>query len=218
MLTSLIVIALGAWTGVQAPPASATELAGALQAQYAKVRDFSADFVHSYRGGVLRTEAVERGTVLVKKPGKMRWEYTSPERKLFVSDGVRFYAYIPEDRQVTVSAVPAGSDASTAALFLAGRGDMNRDFVASFETSLDVPEGTVALRLTPRRPEAEYEWLVLVVDRKGLQIRQMITGDAQGGRSAFAFSNLRENTNPADQAFSFTIPRGVDVITTDRIR
>jgi outer membrane lipoprotein carrier protein len=216
--TSLAVIALLLWAGSQAPPDPPAKLAGDLQKRYATIRDFSADFVHSYRGGVLRTEAVERGKVVIKKPGKMRWEYTAPERKLFVSDGTRLYAYVPEDRQVTISEVPRDDRASTSALFLAGRGDLTRDFDASIDASVDTPANTVALRLTPRQPEAEYDWLVLVLDRASLQIRQLITADAQGGRSTFAFSNLRENTNPADQTFAFTVPRGVDVITADRIR
>ncbi len=62
-------------------------MAKALQARYQGIRDFSADFVQTYRGGVLRTQTSERGTVLIKKPGRMRWTYTSPERKEFVSDG-----------------------------------------------------------------------------------------------------------------------------------
>ena len=211
-------VALALLGGAQAPPEPAESLARAVQQRYATVRDFSADFVHSYRGGVLRTEAVERGTVIVKKPGRMRWEYTSPERKLFVSDGSRLYAYVPEDRQVTVSNMPDEDHASTAILFLAGRGDLTRDFIPSIEAAMDTPRGTVALKLTPRQPEIEYEWLVLVVDRASLQTRQLITADAQGGRSTFVFTNLRENIDPADRTFAFIIPRGVDVITTDRIR
>ena len=59
-------------------------LAKALQQRYQGVRDFSADIVHTYRGGVLRTQTTERGRVLVKKPGLMRWTYTAPEQKEFV--------------------------------------------------------------------------------------------------------------------------------------
>src|SRR5437868_5992643 len=66
----------------QAPDA----LARALQQRYQGVRDFSADFTHTYRGGVLRTQASEHGTVVIKKPSRMRWVYTGPERKEFVSD------------------------------------------------------------------------------------------------------------------------------------
>ncbi len=71
------------------PPAE--DLARALQQRYDGIRDFSADFVHTYQGGVLRRKATEKGKVLIKKPGKMRWTYEAPEDKLFVSDGVKMY-------------------------------------------------------------------------------------------------------------------------------
>ena len=95
------------------------------------MRDFSADFEHVYEGGVLKKKVTERGTVLVKKPGMMRWTYTSPEKKEFVSDGRKLYSYVPEDRQVVVSAVPPADEASSPALFLAGKGDILRDFTPS---------------------------------------------------------------------------------------
>src|SRR5437762_2671578 len=69
------------------------EFAQALQQKYDRIKDFSADFVHKYRGGVLKKELTEQGRLLVKKPGKMRWEYKTPEEKLFVSDGTKLYSY-----------------------------------------------------------------------------------------------------------------------------
>jgi outer membrane lipoprotein carrier protein len=124
-------------------------LARSLQTRYQGIRDFTADFVQTYRGGVLRTETRERGSVSIKKPGRMRWVYSSPERKEFVSDGLKMYSYIPEDRQVLVSSVPAADEASTSVLFLAGKGDLVKDFTPSIVDS-SIP-GTVALKLT-RRP------------------------------------------------------------------
>ena len=73
----------------------------------------------------------ESGRVMVKKPGKMRWDYTAPEEKLFVSDGSRIYFYIPQDKQVIVSDVPTDDQATTPALFLAGKGNLTRDFTPS---------------------------------------------------------------------------------------
>ena len=69
---------------------------------------FSASFVHTYRGGALRTQTRETGTVEVKKPGMMRFVYTAPERKEFISDGRKIYSYVPEDRQVEGSVLPLG--------------------------------------------------------------------------------------------------------------
>src|SRR5437660_5838279 len=114
-----------------APDRTAPELAQALQKKYDTIKDFSADFVHAYEGGVLRKQITERGRLLVKKPGKMRWDYTSPEEKVFVSDGAKMYSYIPQDKQVIVATVPAEDEASTPTLFLAGKGNLTRDFTPS---------------------------------------------------------------------------------------
>jgi outer membrane lipoprotein carrier protein len=196
------------------PDQSAMELARSLQQKYDGVRDFSADFSHVYRGGLLRKQLTERGRLLIKKPGKMRWEYTEPEEKLFVSDGTKLYSYIPQDRQVIVTSVPSDDAAPMPTLFLAGKGNLLRDFGVSFdEKATDVPPGARALKLVPKTAQPDYDWLVLLVDQSTLLLRGLVTTDAQGGTSRFSFSNLKENVGLADKAFTFRIPRGVDVVT-----
>jgi outer membrane lipoprotein carrier protein len=203
--------------GARQPPAPGTpaEFARRLQQHYSAVSDFSADFTQTYQGGALRKRTTEHGSVIVKKPGRMRWTYRSPEEKVFVSDGTKLYAYVPADRQVTVSDMPSGDEAGTPVLFLAGRGDLVRDFTAAWAEVPSAPAGSVALALTPRRREADYETLTLVVDRASLVLRMLVAVDGQGGRSTFMFSNLKENVGAPDKAFRFSIPRGVDVITRD---
>ena len=186
-------------------------IARALQARYQGIRDFSADFVQTYRGGVLRTQTSERGTVAIKKPGRMRWLYTSPERKEFVSDGQKIYSYLIQDRQVIVAPLPPDDQATTPALFLTGKGDISRDFAAAYADT--PPPGVTALKLTPRRSESEYEYLVVTIDPGTLQIRALTTRDRQGGDSTLTFTNLKENTGISDKEFVFRVPRGVDVIT-----
>jgi len=201
---------LEAQNAVPAAP-SADALARALQQRYQTIKDFSADFVHTYKGGVLRTQTSERGTVKIKKPGKMRWVYTAPERKEFVSDGVKIYSHLPQDRQVMVSDVPPDSDASTPAMFLSGKGDIARDFTASIVQS-PVPDA-IGLKLTPKRPEAQYDYFIVATSQPGLQIRALATHDRQGGDSVIAFMNLKENQGIPDKEFAFRIPKGADVIT-----
>ena len=210
LLASLVVLLSLSVLGSAQTGRTPDQLARALQERYQSVRDFTADFVQTYRGGVLRTETRERGTVAVKKPGRMRWIYTSPERKEFVSDGMKMYAYIPEDKQVTVSNVPTDSEAPTPVLFLAGKGDLVKDFTATRAES-PVPR-SVAIKLTPRRTEPEYEYLIVAVDPASLQIRALTTRDRQGGESTLRFENLKENQGISDNDFAFRIPRGVDVI------
>ena len=175
-------VALGVLAvGQGAAPPPVDQLVTALQARYDTVRDFSADFEHRYSGGVLRTTAVEHGTVYVKKPGKWRFDYATPEEKLYVSDGETLHAYFPADRQVIVSEVPPDTGASTPALFLAGQGNLARDFTATYPETTDAPPDSWLVRLTPTRGDTDYEWLTLALDPATLEIRQMVAFDFQGG-------------------------------------
>jgi outer membrane lipoprotein carrier protein len=210
----LSIVALPALAGAQAGgggAASAEAIARALQTRYQGIRDFSADFVQTYRGGVLKTRTSQRGTVVVKKPGKMRWTYSGPERNELVSDGRRIYWYVPEDRMVSVSDVAPEDQASTPLLFLSGKGDIARDFTPSFVEST-IP-GMLALKLVPRRPEPEYEYLIVTLDPSSLQIQALTTRDRQGGESTHVFSNMKENRGISDKTFVFTPPRGVTIVT-----
>jgi outer membrane lipoprotein carrier protein len=167
-----------------------------------------------YEGGVLPKKITERGRLLVKKPGKMRWDYTAPEPKQFVSDGLKMYSYIPQDKQVIVVSVPPEDEATTPTLFLAGKGSLIRDFTPSLvEPPAGAPAGSRALKLVPKARQRDYDWLTLVLDPATLSIRGLVTVDGQGGTSSFSFANMKENISLSDKEFAFKIPRGVDVVT-----
>ena len=187
-------------------------LAARIQARYATIKDFQGDFVQSYEGGVLRTKTSESGTLAVKQPGLFRFVYAKPERKEFVSDGTQIYTYLVADKQVIVSPAPGPGEATTPALFLAGRANIARDFTPAATTLSSAPPGLIALKLEPRKPDPDYQWFALGVDPATLQIRHLVAMDRQGGRSAFTFSNLKENQGISDNTFRFRIPRGVDVV------
>src|SRR6185295_12533391 len=213
MRLSAVLIALMLVAAPRAADQSASELAAALQKKIEGIRDFTTDFTHVYEGGVLRKQITERGKLLVKKPGKMPWDYTTPEQKQFVSDGLKMYSYIPQDKQVIVASVPKEDEASTPTLFLAGKGSLTRDFTAAIvDPPPSMAAGTRALKLVPKARQRDYDWLTLIVDAATLDIRGLQTTDAQGGKSSFSFTNLKENVGVADKEFAFKIPRGVDVV------
>jgi outer membrane lipoprotein carrier protein len=209
LLPACLLLAIAAAPQGQTRPPAA-ETARQLQQKYDRVKDFTADFTHTYEGSVLKKKSTERGTVQIKKPGKMRWEYTAPEKKTFVADGRMIYSYVPADKQVIRSDMPSEDDATTAVLFLAGKGNITRDFTVSYADP--AAEGTVALRLDPKQKQRDYDWLIVAADRDSLQIRGLTAADQQGGKSTFQFSNYRENTNIPDSVFVFKIPKGTDVI------
>ena len=198
----------GAGAGQTAPAPSAQEIADRLQTKYDTIRDFAADFVHRYEGGTLRRTREERGTVLVKKPGRMRWAYKQPEEKLFVSDGKTYYQYVPADRQVIVA--PAPDESQPAMTFLAGKGRLTRDFAVTFAQS-QAPDSWT-LHLAPKTPQADYDWLEISATRDGLELRTLVVAEKLGSRSTFTFSNFKPNPGLADKEFEFRIPKNVEVI------
>jgi outer membrane lipoprotein carrier protein len=200
---------VGTTAGTQVP--AAAELAMSLQKRYATIRDFKADFTHEVKGAVLRTvTTVERGDLKVKKPGRLWMTYTAPQKKAFVADGSFIYTYNASDRAGTQGPMPAAGDTSVAILFLAGRGDLVKDFTASMPATH--PAGEWHLVLTPLKRQPDFATLTLAVDRASLAIRGMTTVDAQGGTFILRFTNLQENIGLKDTDFRFTFPRGTHVI------
>ena len=189
-------------------------LAAKVQQRYNGIKDIQADFVQSYEGGVLRTRTTEQGTMSIKRPGRIRFTYTKPEKKEFVSDGARLYTHLVADKQVIVSPAPGPDQGDIPAMFLAGQSDLARDYTPTFTALPGAAPGLLTLKLVPRKPSSDYESIGIGVDARTLQIQFLTAVDTQGGRSSFAFTNLKENRGLADKDFEFRIPRGVDVVTS----
>lgn len=197
------------WAGPQATPAPAAA-ADLIQRHYDSVGSFTADFVHTFRGGLLPQVTTERGTVKIRKPGRMRWTYDAPNQKEFVADGRLLYSYVKADRTCYVNDIPTDDRASTAALFLAGKGNLVRDFRAAAASAVSPNE--LRIVLTPTSPQAEFTQLTIGVDPRTYVLMSMETVDGDGGVSTFRFTNLKENVSLPDRDFVFTPPKGVDVI------
>jgi outer membrane lipoprotein carrier protein len=205
-------IALAMVAGAAAQTNDPVALAAKIQQRYNGIKDIQADFVQSYEGGVLRTRSTERGTVAIKRPGRMRFTYTKPEKKEFVSDGTRLYTHLVADKQVIVSPAPGPDQGDIPAMFLAGQSDLARDYTPAFTALPGAASGLTTLKLVPRKKSEDYESIGIGVDPETLQILFLTAVDTQGGRSSFTFTNLKENRGLADKDFEFRIPRGVEVV------
>lgn len=189
-----------------AEESAAESLVRRLEAHEARVADLTARFVQTYRSGVLGREVVERGVLSIKRPGRMLWEYKDPEKKTFVADGKSYYFYVPADRQVVVR--DQDRERSIPSLLLSGQGDI----LSQFEVGLEgTPSGRPRLRLTPRKPEPEFERVFVDLDAAD-RVRGIQVEDAQGDRSRFEFDDIRENVDLPDRLFRFQVPPGVEVI------
>ncbi len=205
VLLFLTMSAMSLGLAAQTVQPTAADLAKRMQARYQTVQDFTADFTQTYQGVLLREKRTESGTLIIKKPSKVRFEYTRPEKKTFVSNGVVFRSYFPKDRMGTEDPLPKENEQSTALLFLAGRGDLVRDFQATMPATQ--PAGEWHLVLTPRTTQADFQTLTLILDRATLALRGFTTVDDQG-TSTIRLSDLKENTGVKDSAFAFDFPKG----------
>lgn len=190
----------------QAPDA-AEALARRIDKRHQSLGDLTARFVQTYRSGLMQRQVVESGIVSIKRPGRMRWEYRQPEKKLFVADGQTFYFYVPADRQVIVT--KPGGERGIPALLLAGRGSILTEFTVALEKA---PPGVQRLRLTPRKPDPEVETVYLEVDGSD-RVHAIEVLDPQGNQSRFLFEDIKENVGLRDGLFRFRIPPGVEVVT-----
>lgn len=188
------------------------QLINRLQAKYNNLSTLAADFTQMYNAPGQKSRR-ESGHLLLKKPGKMRWDYTAPEPKLFVSDGRWLYEYVPADKYASRSAVKESGDMRAPFAFLLGRGNLRRDFkVIEFAKESPVKAGNKVLRLVPKRA-ADFRELVIEIEPASLQIARLTLVESGGARSDFLFSNVRENAPASEAQFVFKAPAGVEIRT-----
>jgi outer membrane lipoprotein carrier protein len=204
-----VALILALTTLAAAPPRrdadDAAALARRIQERHHQLKDMKARFVQKYVSSMLGREDVERGTVAIKPPGRMRWEYEHPDKKLFVSNGKSSYFYVPEDKQVIT--FDATGDRGVAVLLLSGRSDLLTEFQV-----FAVPGASNQIRLVPKSDEAEIREALVEADPSG-RIQRLEIVDLQGNRSEYSFLDVNENVGLSDKLFEFEVPKGVEVVT-----
>ena len=207
---------------VTTAPLQATEdaalqaLVQRVDAHYAGLKAFKAQFVQRFERRLIRRTLVESGRVAFKRPGKMRWEYELPEDKLFVSDGEKTYFYLPSERQVMVSQGSSGDGAMSMTEgspfeLLAGKARL-RDTFDYFRTATEPQLGGEMIELVPFKRQSAFEQIELEVDSDTGKILRLILVDAQSDRTEFSFTSIEENVEIPNEQFRFSIPAGVDVV------
>ena len=191
-------------------PKSGAALAGRVQAFYAHTRDFSSAFAQHYSYAALGKLEDSTGTVRIKKPGLVRWDYDKPEvRSLFLS-GKTLWIWKPEDKEATVNRNFGGEQLSSAFTFLWGKGDLLKEFEPRVvERPKDLPEGD-ALELKPRKPVPGVGKLLFVVAKSG-QVVASVTTNPQGDVNQIVFTSAKVDQGLDDALFHFEPPKGAYV-------
>lgn len=186
------------------------QLINGLQAKYQRLNTLTADFAQTYNAPGERTRR-ESGQLQLKKPGKMRWNYVSPEAKLYVSDGKTIYEYIPAERTATRTSAKETDDWRAPFMFLLGRGNLRRDFARiEFANEAPIRAGNRVLRMIPKR-SSDIRELLIEVEPKSLALARLTMIKQGNARIDFLLHNVQENAVLADTVFTFSPPAGVQV-------
>ena len=197
------------WAASPQPDVKA--LAAAVDAHYNHLRSLQAEFTELYRGSGM--DRIESGTLWLKKPGKMRWEYRSPREKLFVSNGKDAWFYVPDDRQAHKGSAKKLEDVRSPLAFLLGKTKLQKELrVLSLAPDIQpVTPGDTVLRGVPVAFDDRLSEIVLEIGSDKRIVRIILQG-VDGTTTEYRFIDQKEDVPVADNRFDFRAPAGTEVV------
>ena len=187
------------------------DVAAAVDAHYNHLHSLEAQFTELYRGsGIERSES---GTLWLKKPGKMRWEYRSPREKLFVSDGRDAWFYVPDDRQARKMAAKKLEDIRSPLAFLLGKTKLEKE-LQGLSLAPDVTplaQGNVVFRGVPTAYADQISEIMLEVTPEHRMARIVIS-QVDGATTEYRFTDQKDDVPLADGRFQFKPPAGTETV------
>jgi outer membrane lipoprotein carrier protein len=219
----VVALAVVAALGLSASSRDVDRLRAALEARYHRAHTLRADFYERYKdgnGGALS----ESGTVYFSRPGRMRWEYESPEEKLFIVDGTNVWFYVPADHTASRAKLKDSSDWRTPLALLTGKADLSKlcrsiqlaaadaDRGGQFRRE-SIPPGDTVLQCIPRDASSNDPALrVFFESDSDARLVRVLIREAGQVETEFRFGNWEENVEIPEAKFHFQPPPGVAIV------
>src|SRR5580765_3374087 len=201
---------------MQGQQANLRETAHAVDEHYNHLKTFKAAFTEIYQGdGISRTES---GTLWLKKPGRMRWEYRVPREKLFLIDSQNAYFYVTGDRQARKTPIKKLDDIRSPLRYLLGKTKLEKELEGlSLAPDLaPIQTGDTVLRGVPKAMKDRVSEVVLEVSAAH-QIHRIVIHSVDGTITDFRFSQMEEDVPVQDSLFRFTPPPGVETFEDSQV-
>ena len=209
MIAATVLLAAVTQAQEKKPEAAAT-LVARVQKYYDATRDLRARFEQQLESPS-RAPSKASGEVWLKKPGKMRWDYAKPDKKLMVSDGATLWVYEPDDEQAYKQDLK-GNALPAQVSFLLGEGKLEKEFDASVTKVDGLAADEVALKMVPKVGTTAYRYLVFVADDKTGQVRRTIIYGQDGSTNQLRFVDVQQNKGVDDGKFRFAPPAGTHIL------
>ena len=187
------------------------QTAHAVDEHYNHLHSLQTDFTEIYRGA--GAERSESGTLWLKKPRKMRWEYRSPREKLFVSDGKAVWFYLPAERQLRKTDFKKLDDLRSPIAFLLGKTKLENELEGLSKVVDQAPIGSAntLLRGVPKAMADRVSEVLLEITPSS-QLARIVFTEVDGAMTEFRFASPKEDLEVSDRLFQFSPPPGVETV------
>jgi outer membrane lipoprotein carrier protein len=211
ILFLLLVAVTSAFPQTPQKPVDIHQLAEAVDKHYNSLNSLETQFSEQYLGGGM--SRVESGTMWIKKPGKMLWQYSTPRPKVFVTDGKTAWFYVPGEKQARRASVKKLDDLRSPLRYLLGRSKLEKEFnaLSLAPDQRPINEDGIVLRGIPRGMEDRVSMVLLEVTPEN-RLSRIYIEELDGSQTDFRFKEQKENVPVADSRFSFKPPAGVEVM------
>lgn len=190
-----------------------------LQKLYNNVDTWTADFVQTTQTELLNKTIVKKGVISISRPNKVHIVYNEKPVKYYISDGKKFWIYVPQDKQVMVYKKMSEFLSRQALSFLAGIANLQKDYnvEVGYKNELGTEAGFESqdlstLELIPLIPDESVDRIILGLDSKTFMIKEMTIFNSSGNKTRYLFSEVKFNKKLPDDLFVFKKPKGVKEI------
>ena len=185
------------------------EALDAVQSNYEKILTFEAEFTQKSYVKMMGETQHAKGTVSIKKPGRMKWIYGAPDTQVLISNGKTLWHYVADEEQVTKVPIESIYSSNTPALFLAGQGNLIKTFNVE---SISLETNPISISLTPKKDDQALTRLQLFANKKNYQITGSTVYDKLGNKTEIYFSKIKTNKDIPEKTFEFQAPPGVEIL------
>ncbi len=184
------------------------ELIDKVEARYAG-SGFSARFVQQSTIKAMEITDNAYGKIVVKRPGKMLWEYEKPDKQIIVTDGQELWVHKPMDKQVMVGKATTYFGDGKGASFLSDIRLLRKNFTLSLDKEKD---GFYTIKMVPKEQKFDITLIYLSVSKKSFDIERVITYNSYEDETIIQMADYQFNQTFDDSVFKFVIPKGVEVL------
>jgi len=210
-------LSLGSSSALAVDPKTSEEAVAALESFYTNVQSMQANFVQITRSSSMGTEEEQRGRLVLKRPRKMRWDFTRPDKRLFVTDGQQMWIHSPEDNQVIHYKDVSGMSSGGIDSLLAEMDKLSESYTVVLDLKPKAASlGHFALWLTPKG-EAPFKSLYLEVSKRKLTLKRVRVIDTFDNETELRFSGVKVNAEVPENLFQFVAPAGAELIQPDAL-